>query len=35
MYAEAGVDENASGYERTDNQNYELEGFIVAHDVEY
>ena len=32
---EAGVDGNASGDEGTDNDNDDLDGFIVADDVKY
>ena len=32
---EAGVDGDASGDEQTDDENNDLEGFIVANDVEY
>ena len=32
---EAGVDGNASVVEITDDENDDLDGFIVAHDVEY
>ena len=32
---EAGVDGNASGDEKTDDENDDLDGFIVAVDVEY
>ena len=33
--AEAGVDGDASGDEGTDDENNDLDGFIVADDVEY
>ena len=33
--AEAGVDGDASGEEGTDDENDDLDGFIVADDVEY
>ena len=32
---EAGVDGDASSDERTDNENDDLDGFIIANDVEY
>ena len=32
---EAGVDGEASGDEQTDDENDDLDGFIVADDVEY
>ena len=32
---EAGVDGNASGDENTDDENDDLDGFIIADDVEY
>ena len=32
---EAGVDGTASGDEKTDDENDDLDGFIVADDVEY
>ena len=35
IYAEAGVDGDASGEENTDDENDDLDGFIVADDVEY
>ena len=32
---EAGVDGNASGDENTDDENDDLDGFIIADDLEY
>ena len=33
--AEEGVDEDASGDEGTDDENDDLDGFIVADDIEF
>ena len=35
IVTEAGVDGNSSGDENTDNVNDDLDGFIVANDIEY